>query len=139
MNLFMTAIDRLRLLDPRGVKGPTLAHLKMVEDENALLRQHAAKQITDATLMTGLHVHDGGMEIGLTGGAAGVLAEQLAKQYLDSGAANFVELSFRSAEMAPGEQFTVTIQRVGGETPGAAIKRLKAALIAALPHPTHQG
>lgn len=126
----MNLIDRIRLLDPRTLKGPTLAHLKMVEDENALLRKHAAKEITDATLMTGISIHGGGMEIGMEGGAAGVLVEQVAKQFLDSGAANFVELSFASAEMMPGEQFTVTIQRVSGETPGGQNRRLKAELAA---------
>ncbi len=131
----MTLIDRIRLLDPRPLKGPTLAHLKTVEDENAMLRKHAAKQITDATLMTGINIHGGGMEIGLKGGAAGVLVEQLAKQFLDSGAKNFLELSFASAEMLPGEQFTVTIQRVYGETPGGQNRRLKAELAALSPSP----
>ena len=124
----MRILERIRRLNPLPLKGPNLAYLKTVEDENALLRQHAAKQITDATLMTSLHVHSGGMELGMEGGAAGILVERLAQQFLETGAKNFIELKFQSVEMMPGECFTVTIQRMGGETPGDQLKRLKAEL-----------
>ena len=131
----MNLLERIRQLDPRPLKGPTLAHLRLVEDENAMLRKHAAKQITDATLLTGINIHGGGMEVGMKGGAAGVLVEQLAQQFVDSGAINFLEMTFASAEMLPGEQFVVTIQRVHGETPGMQLKRLKAELAAATGEP----
>ena len=126
----MSLLDRIRLLDPRTLKGPTLAHLKKVEDENALLRQHAAKQITDATLMTGISLHDGSIHLGLKGGAAAVLAECLTDQFMETGAPNYVELTFVSTEKWPGQRFTVTVQRCDGETPSEQIKKLKAELSA---------
>lgn len=126
----MKLLERIRQLDPRPIKGQALADLHQALKENELLRQHAAKQITDATLLTGINIHGGGMELGMKGGAAGVLAEMLAAQFKEGGGVNYLELSFSSAEVMPGERFVVTIQRVHGETPSQQIKRLRAELAA---------
>lgn len=74
-------------------------------------------KLSAATLMTGMNVQNGGVEIGLQGGAASLLAEMLAQQYKDSGATNYMEVSFTSRECVPGEKFIVTAQRVTGQTP----------------------
>lgn len=97
-----------------------------LEAQNDLLRRHAQKQITDATLMTGLNIGPAGVDLGLEGGAASLLAEMLAGQFKDSGAVNYLELTFSSREAVPGERFVVTIQRAAGNTPGQKLKELRA-------------
>ena len=64
-----------------------------------------------------LAVRNGGLDLAVEGGAAGLLAEMLAKQQVDSGGVNYVELSFISKVCAPGEMFLVTVQRCAGKTP----------------------
>jgi hypothetical protein len=97
-----------------------------LERENDLLRQHAAKQITDATLMTGLVVGNGDATLGLEGGACGLLVEQFAQQFKDGGGINYLELKFESQSVLPGKAFVVTLQRVRGETPTQQLKRARA-------------
>lgn len=76
-----------------------------------------ADKLNAATLLTGMNIRNGGMEIGLQGGAASLFAEMLAKEYQESGATNYMEVSFTSRECVPGEKFIVTAQRVAGQTP----------------------
>ena len=102
--------------------------------ENELLRQHASDKISHATLMTDLNVNSGGMNMGLQGGAAQLVAESFADQFKNSGAPNYLEITFTSAEKMPGVRFVVTVQRADGETPTEQIKKLKAEL-AAVPPP----
>jgi hypothetical protein len=94
--------------------------------ENDLLRQHAAKQISDGTMLTGIVIRNGAAEIGLEGGACGLLADSFAKQFLDGGAMNYLELKFESQTVMPGVAFVVTLQRVDGETPAQQLKAAQA-------------
>lgn len=89
-----------------------------IEQENDLLRQHAAKQISDATLLTGIDVSNGAMNMGLQGGAAQLLAESFFDQFQKSEAVNYLELRFESESKMPGKAMVVTLQLVGGITPG---------------------
>lgn len=92
-----------------------------IEQENDLLRQHAAKQISDATLLTGIDVSNGAMNMGLQGGAAQLLAESFFDQFQKSEAVNYLELRFESESKMPGKAMVVTLQLVGGVTPGQRI------------------
>lgn len=103
-----------------------LAEIAAIRAENALLRQHAAKQITDATLLTGISPRNGGMDIGLKGGACQLLAEAFFDQFVDAGAVNFLELRFESSSRMPGQAMTVTMQLADGATPGQKIAEANA-------------
>lgn len=92
-----------------------------VEAENDLLRQHAAEQISDATLLTGINIGNGSMNMGLQGGAAQMLAESFFDQFQKSEAVNYLELRFESESKMPGKAMVVTLQLVGGLTPGQKI------------------
>lgn len=89
--------------------------------ENELLRQHAAEQISDSTLMTGISTNNGAIDVGLKGGAAQLLAESFFDQFQQSGAINYLELRFESEAKMPGRSMVVTLQLVGGITPGQRI------------------
>lgn len=83
----------------------------------AALRAAVADSAVAGTLLTDLAVQDGVASLGLAGGAAQLLAEALTKQFADSGAVNYVELTFRSTRVRPGQRFVVTLQRCEGKTP----------------------
>lgn len=105
--------------------------LAAAEAENDILRQHAAKQITDSTLLTGINFNSGSMDIGMQGGAARLLAESFFDQFIESGAVNYLEVRFDSQEKMPGKSMVVTLQLVDGLTPAQKLAELKAALAAA--------
>lgn len=105
-----------------------LERLDTAERENDLLREHASDKISSHTLMTGMSVGHGGIDMGLQGGAASLLAESFAKQFKDSGGVNYVELQFTSKEEIPGERFVVTLQRVQGLTPTQKLAACQAAI-----------
>ena len=85
--------------------------------EVAGLREELAQKVVDQTMLTGLTVQDGGLTMGLQGGAAGLLAEMLTQQFKDGGGINYLQLSFTSSVALPGEAFIVTVQKCSGKTP----------------------
>ena len=92
-----------------------------LEQENDLFRQHAARQMSDATLLTGIDISNGSMNMGLQGGAAQLLAESFFDLFQTSEAVNYLELRFESESKMPGKAMIVTLQLVGGITPGQRI------------------
>lgn len=104
------------------------AEVEALEAENDLLRQHSAKQINDATLLTGISIGNGSMDIGMQGGAARLLADSFFDQFIESGAVNYLEVRFDSPEKMPGKSMVVTLQLVDGLTPAQKIAELKAEL-----------
>ena len=103
-----------------------LAEIAAIRAENTMLRQHAAKQITDATLLTGISPRNGGMDIGLEGGACQLLAEAFFDQFVEAGAVNFLEIRLESSTRMPGKAMTVTMQLADGATPGQKIAEANA-------------
>lgn len=103
-----------------------LAEIAAIRAENTMLRQHAAKQITDATLLTGISPRNGGMDIGLEGGACQLLAEAFFDQFVEAGAVNFLEVRLESSTRMPGKAMTVTMQLADGVTPGQKIAEANA-------------
>jgi hypothetical protein len=65
------------------------------------------------TLLTGMQ----GNQLQLQGGAASLLAEMFALQFEEGKADNYLEVRFTSAQIRPGEEFVVTVQKVAGKTP----------------------
>lgn len=82
----------------------------------AELEQALRQKVVDSTMLTDLGISRGGIHAQLEGGAAGLLASAFVEQFKESGATNYLELSFTSPETGP---ITVTMQRQRGETPGA--------------------
>jgi DNA-directed RNA polymerase subunit L len=65
--------------------------------------------------LTGMTVNDG-LNIGLQGLACQLLASSFAGQFKANGAVNYLQVSMDHPETGP---FTVTMQRVNGDTPAA--------------------
>lgn len=82
--------------------------------ENDRLRGLLAEKVVDSTMLTGLEVNRGGIDIGFEGGAAQMLAEMFIEQFNASGAINSLEVTFQDKELG---QIVVTTQRMGGLTP----------------------
>jgi hypothetical protein len=80
----------------------------------------------DATLNS-VKVDEGGLQLGIEGGACQVLVESLATQFAESGATNYLELSFNNDIVG---DMVVTMQRVGGMTPGEKIAKMKELILA---------
>lgn len=90
------------------------ARIAELETENATLRQAVADNVTSATMLTNMGIVNGGMNITLEGGACQLLADAFCEQFRNSGATNFVEMSFTGPD---GLQLLVTMQKVDGKTP----------------------
>lgn len=85
--------------------------------EYSLIEQPAI----DANLI-GMNAGREGIDIEVEGGACAILAACFAEQFKDSGATNFLELSFFHKDTGP---MTVTMQRDLGTTPGAKVAKMK--------------
>ncbi|OGT89733.1 MAG: hypothetical protein A2286_10520 [Gammaproteobacteria bacterium RIFOXYA12_FULL_61_12] len=87
-----------------------------LEDENRKLREQLVQRVMEETLVTEMSLSDG-ITMGFRGGAARILVETFAEQFEQSGAVNYLEMTFISRSTLPGECFLVTLQRVSGKTP----------------------
>src|SRR5690606_18923357 len=102
---------------------PLRAEVERLEAENQRLREAVAKGITDLTMLRALNVVDGGVFIGLEGGASRLLAEAFAEQFIGSGAVNYLEVAFNHAAIG---KLTVTMQRAEGLTPADKVRAAEA-------------
>jgi hypothetical protein len=75
----------------------------------------------DANIV-GMSTNKGGLDLQMEGGACGMLAACFAEQFKDSGAKNYLELSFFHEDTGP---MTVTMQRAVGMTPDAKVAKMK--------------
>lgn len=88
--------------------------LDKLKAENDRLRGLLAEKVVNSTMLTGLEINRGGVDIGFEGGAARMLAEMFIEQFNASGAINSLEVTFQDKELG---QIVVTTQRMGGLTP----------------------
>lgn len=88
--------------------------LEKCKAENDRLRGLLAEKVVDSTMLTGLEINRGGVDISFEGGAARMLAEMFVEQFNASGAVNSLEVTFQDKELG---QIVVTTQRMGGLTP----------------------
>lgn len=88
--------------------------LDKLKAENDRLRELLAEKVVSSTMLTGLEVNRGGIDVGFNGGAAQMLAEMFIEQFNVSGAINSLEVTFQDKELG---QIVVTTQRMGGLTP----------------------
>jgi hypothetical protein len=103
------------LLDALATESADL--IESLRSENAKLRELPGRRLMDATALTGVLVADGGFNVGLEGGACQLLVESFAQQFIDSGAINYLGMTFSSKVLLPGDEFMVTMQKVSGKTP----------------------
>ena len=85
--------------------------------ENRQLRHLLAEKSVSEIMLEDIGVNGSSLNLQFAGGAAQILAESFAEQLVESGADNYLEISFCSKLFMPGEQIVVTLQRVMGKTP----------------------
>ncbi|ABE46843.1 hypothetical protein [Polaromonas sp. JS666] len=77
------------------------------------LEQLLQGKFNKETLLTSME----GNRLALQGGAASLLAEMFAAQFDGCTAENYLEVTFTSSQILPGERFVVTVQKCSGQTP----------------------
>ena len=102
--VFVQAADMNEILD----------RLEAAEKENTKLREALAQKVTSETMLRDLSVGNGSINASFEGGAAHLLVDSLANQFVESGAANYLEMQFHSEATGP---LLLTLQRVNGATP----------------------
>ena len=90
-----------------------------LQAENEQLRALLAERVVSETGLQSFVASTGGFNIGLEGGAFGLLAHAFAKQLYESNAENYIELHFQSLEYAALGQIVLTLKRETGKTPHA--------------------
>jgi len=93
------------------------AEIAGLQVENDRLRAALIDQLQRDTLVSELVLNGGGMTTHLEGGACQLFADAFAQQIIGSGAENYVEATFGSRLLPPGESLVVTLQRRSGQTP----------------------
>lgn len=98
-----------------ATKGAPRSTAALVE-ENARLHEQLSRRLMDETVITDLAIRNG-LQLGLEGGAARVLARMLLNKFAASGAVHYLEMAIKATDMDPPAQFTLTLQRCDGQTP----------------------
>lgn len=127
-------VQRLRVVafNATSIVWPPMSEVATeAADEIERLRDGAVERLMRETLFTGMVPTDRGVEMGLQGGAAHLLAESLAESFREGKGINYVEIRFESRQAVPGERFLVTVQRTAGKTPHELRVEAEAALAAA--------
>ena len=88
--------------------------LETAEKENIKLREALAEKVTSETVLRDLSVGNGSINASFEGGAVHLFVDSLANQFVESGAANYLEMQFHSEATGP---LLLTLQRVNGKTP----------------------
>ena len=91
-----------------------LDRFEVVEKENTKLREALAQKVTSETILRDLNVGNGSINASFEGGAVHLFVDALANQFVESGAANYLEMQFHSEATGP---LLLTLQRVNGKTP----------------------
>ena len=91
-----------------------MAKLEAAEKENAKLREALAQKVTSETILRDLNVGNGSINASFEGGAVRLFVDAFANQFVESGAANYLEMQFHSEATGP---LVVTLQRANGKTP----------------------
>lgn len=106
-----------RVLDEEDRELWTTLKAQSAEKENAKLREALVEKVVSETMLRDLSLGNGSINASFEGGAVHLFvdafATQLLEQFLESGATNYLEMSFRSNVTGP---LVVTLQRVNGKT-----------------------
>ena len=96
---------------------PLLSGLEYLQNENEQLRQLLYKQLPENEIVNFFVEDKFGSLVNVKGGICKIVAELIVKEFIETGAINYVEMSFTSTILAPGEHFLLTIQKSSGLTP----------------------
>ena len=112
-------IDTKELRQALGAVSPEeveelLDSLEAAEKENAKLRIALAEKVTSEATLRDLNFGNGFINATFEGGAIQLMVDALATQFVESGAANYIEMQFHSEATGP---LLFTLQRVDGKTP----------------------
>jgi hypothetical protein len=97
--------------DPRDSSSPDL------KAENEQLREMLAQKVVDSTMLCSFTARDGGVSIGLEGGACALMAQAFAAQLYESDVVNYIEAKFESADYPGLGEIVVTLKRESGKSP----------------------
>ena len=86
-------------------------------EENERIRGLLAEKIISQTMLTGIIPDNGGMTVGLEGGAGAIMADVFGEQLFTSQAENYIALSFASGKYPDLGEIVVTVKRETGKTP----------------------
>lgn len=90
--------------------------------ENDELRKALAQKVTSETMLRDLSVGNGSINATFEGGAAHLLVDSLATQFIESGVHNYIEMQFHSEATGP---LLLTLQRVNGATPHELLAKVE--------------
>lgn len=110
--------EQLRVGFCTGISTVTLESaaktIERLRSENENLRKALAEKVVSQTMLRELSAGNGSINAAFEGGAAHLLADAFADQFLESEATNYLEVHLHSAATGP---LVVTLQRVNGKTP----------------------
>jgi hypothetical protein len=89
------------------------------------LRDAITDEITKDLYIKELINDDNNTILSLEGGALKLISGLIIKQFILTGATNYVEMSLTSSEILHGERFLVTIQKISGKTPHEIANELR--------------
>lgn len=89
------------------------------------LRDAITDEITKDLYIKELINDENNTILSLEGGALKLISGLIIKQFILTGATNYVEMSLTSSEILHGERFLVTIQKISGKTPHEIANELR--------------
>lgn len=101
------------LATPANIKA-LLTRENALAAENDRLRSALAEKVVSQTTISELTLNPNGINMQFEGGAAHLLADSLAEQFIDSKAENYLEMQFHNDQTGP---LILTLQRLKGFTP----------------------
>ena len=121
----MDGIGYIQLKELMSRKTPMAAADAIAElvAKNARIIDLLGKKVVDSTMLADIGIKGGSLNATIEGGVAGLLASSFAEQFKDSGATNYLELSFHNEDLG---DFVVTMQRKNGDTPAMQKSRAEA-------------
>lgn len=90
---------------------------------DALYGKSIDEYVSQQAFITGMNPSPEGMDLGVKGLAAQMMAASFAGQFIGNGAVNYLEMSMSHPDVGP---FTVTIQRTQGLTPTQKLRQAEA-------------
>lgn len=114
-------VARNHIEDNYGIKIKTLSDV-WGDDVAKLCGQSEPEEVSADTNIRSMEVKDGGLNLQLEGGACRLLAASFASQFSESGATNYLEMTFHSDETGP---LVVTLQKAGAITPAGQVAKIK--------------
>lgn len=105
----------MKLVNPVGAA--ISREIQELRNENRDLRQKLYDQLPESEIVDFFVRDHFGALLEVEGGILRIFAELLVKEFIDTGAINYVEMAFTSNSLDPGERYVLTLQKASGLTP----------------------